>query len=197
MDAMLYPLAASKMLRHCEIYLSMMRATNNEEDLVELAFNEFIASADRTIQYLHKEVNKIGGESPAWFKNRRDNLPYRSLFYELRHIIAHQFFIPLTPIIVIDGDVPSKNVQITEYRLDLQMLPNDKDFDKKRDGFIKELGPSINAVILCTKFFNNIDTFIKEAEAKYDNQQHYLRSKVKSSFRVNNDLTLSHYERQY
>lgn len=56
MEAILYPLAASKMLRHCEIFLSTMQEINSEE-LVELYFNEFIASADRTIQYLHKEVN--------------------------------------------------------------------------------------------------------------------------------------------
>jgi hypothetical protein len=196
MDAMLYPLAASKMLRHCEIFLSTMQAMDNEE-LVELAFNEFIASADRTIQYLHKEINEVGGSAPVWFKNKRDNLPNKNLFYQLRHIIAHHFFIPLTPIIVIEGNVPEKHAQVVEYRLDIEMLPKDKDFDKKRNGFIKELGHSVNAILLCSDFFKELSAFIKEAEASYGNKQHYLRSKVKSKFRVNNDLTLSHYERAY
>lgn len=196
MDAILYPLAASKMLRHCEILLSTMRAMDNEE-LVELAFNEFIASVDRTIQYLHKEVNKIGGAAPTWFKDKRDNLPNKSLFYQLRHIVAHHFFIPITPILTIEGNVPDKDAQVTEYRLDLQMLAKDKYFDRKRANFIKELGPSVNAISLCTDFFNDLSTFIREAEVKYGNKQYYLRSKVKSKFRVNKDLTLSHYERQY
>lgn len=196
MEAILYPLAASKMLRHCEIFLSTMQAMNNEE-LVELAFNEFITSADRTIQYLHREINKIGGLAPTWFKSKRDNLPNKSLFYQLRNIIAHHFFIPLTPIIFIEGNVPEEHVQVTEYRLDLEMLPRDNDFDKKRNEFIRELGPSVNALSLCGDFFKELSAFIKEAERDYGNKQHYLKSKVKSKFRVNKDLTLSHYERSY
>lgn len=77
------------------------------------------------------------------------------------------------------------------------MLPKDKDFDKNRVGFINEIGPSVNAISLCTNFYNELSIFIKEAEAKYGNKQHYLISKVKSKFRINNDFTLSHYEKQY
>jgi hypothetical protein len=196
MEAILYPLAASKMLRHCEIFLSNMREMNHEE-LVELSFNEFIASADRTIQYLHKEINEIGGEAPAWFKNRRDNIPNINLFYQLRHIIAHHFFIPLTPIILIEGEVPKKDAQISEYRLDLEMLPKDKKFDKQRSEFIRNIGSSINAITLCSEYFDNLTDFVKEAEEKYGNKIYFLRNKIKSKFRVNHDLTLAHFERAY
>jgi len=71
-----YPLAASKMLRHCEIFISTMRSMESDE-LVELAFNEFIATSDRTLQYLGKELNKVGGNAPNWFHEMRDNLPDR------------------------------------------------------------------------------------------------------------------------
>ena len=196
MEAILYPLAASKILRHCEIFLSIMQETNGEE-LIELFFNEFIASADRTIQYLHKEVNKIGGEAPVWFKNKRDNIPNINLFYQLRHIIAHHFFIPLTPIILIEGSVPREDAQVSEYRLDLQMLPEDKKFDKQREEFVKKLGPSLNAISLCTEYFNNLSAFLKEAEEKYGNKKYFLRAKLKTKFRFNKDLTINIHEREY
>lgn len=196
MKAVLYPLAASKLLRHCEIFLSTMKAMNSDE-LVELAFNEFVTSSDRTLQYLHKEMNAIGGGAPNWFRNKRDNLPDKTLFYELRHIIAHHFFIPLTQIILIGQEVQSKELQVSEYRLDIEMMPPDKSFDKKKSGFIKEFGPSVNAVSLCEKFYGNLSSFIKEAEQKYGNFQHFKKVKVKSTFRVNQDLTLSHDEKQF
>jgi len=103
----------------------------------------------------------------------------------------------LTPIIVIKDNVPEKDAQITEYRLDLEMLPKDKGFDKKRQDFIKKLGSSVNAVSLCNDFFKELSSLIKEAEVKFGNKQHYLRSKIKSKFRANSDLTLLHYERSY
>jgi hypothetical protein len=196
MDAILYPLAASKMLKHCEIFLSTMKAMDNEE-LVELAFNEFVTSSDRTISYLHKEMNKIGGAAPTWFINKRDKLFNRSLFYALRHIIAHNYFIPLTPVFVVQENVPEKDVQVNEYRLDIEMLPKDKKFDKKRNGFIKKFGPSVDAILLCCAYFKELSVFISKAEKKYENKQHFLRNKVKSKFRVKNDLTLSHSERSY
>ncbi len=173
-----------------------MKAMNSDE-LVELAFNEFVTSSDRTLQYLHKEMNAIGGGAPNWFRNKRDNLPDKTLFYELRHIIAHHFFIPLTPIILIGQEVQSKEFQVSEYRLDIEMMPPDKSFDKKKSGFIKEFGPSVNTVSLCEKFYGNLSSFIKEAEQKYGNFQHFKKVKVKSTFRVNQDLTLSHDEKQF
>lgn len=196
MQAKLYPLAASKILKHCGIFLSTMKAMANDE-LVELAFNEFVASADRTLQYLQKELNQIGGGAPIWFRNKRDNLPNKSLFYELRHIIAHHFFIPLTPIILIKNEVPPKNIQVNEYRLDIEMLPKDKRFDKKRKSFIGGLGPSVDAVALCEVFNKDLSALIQEAEKQYGNFKYYKRIKVKSMFRVNPDLTLCHNEKQF
>ena len=178
------------MLRHCEIFLFTMKAMESDE-LVELAFNEFVASSDRTLQYLHKEINEIGGGAPNWFINKRDNLPNKSLFYELRHIIAHHFFIPLTPIILVDQEVPPKDIQVSEYRMDFEMLPNDKKFDKKRKGFINELGASVNVVTICEVFYQNLFAFIKEAEDKYGNFQYFKKSKVKSTIRVNSNLAVS------
>lgn len=193
----LYPLVASKILRHCEIFLITMKKMEAEE-LVELAFNEFVANADRTIQYLQKELNKIGGCAPNWFRNKRENLRYRALFYDLRHIIAHHFFIPLTPILAIHGDnVPPEEMQLKEMRLDLEMLPQDKKFDKNRKKYIEEVGASINAVELSESYFNELATFVREAETRYGNTSHYRRNKVKSSFRVNKQFTLRHYEREY
>jgi hypothetical protein len=196
MDASLYPLVASKMLRHCEIFLATMQAMKSEE-IVELAFNEFITSADRTIQYLHKEVIKIGGDAPAWFKNIRDNLLYNNIFYQLRNIIAHHYFIPLTPIIYIDETVPDKDIQVTEYRLDLEMLSRENDFSNKMSIYIKELGPSVNAISLCSDYYNGLSGFIREAEQKYGNRLYFVKHKHKSAFRVNDDLSLSLHEKQF
>ncbi len=173
-----------------------MKAMASDE-LVELAFNEFVASADRTLQYLQKEINQIGGGAPKWFHDKRDNLPNKSLFCELRHIIAHHFFIPLTPIILIKEEVPPKSVQVNEYRLDLEMLPKDKSFDKKRERFIRDLGPSVDAVALCEVFYKDLSALTQEAEKKYGNFKYYKRTKVKSMFRVNADLTLCHDEKQF
>lgn len=196
MQAKFYPLAACKVLTYCEIFLYTMKAMASDE-LVELAFNEFVASADRALQYLRKEINQIGGGAPNWFRNKRDNLPNKILFYELRHIIAHHFFIPLTPIILIEEEVPPKSIQVNEYHLDLEMLPKDKSFDKKRKRFIRDLGPSIDAVALCEEFFKNLSALIQEAEEEYGNFKYYKRTKVKSMFRVNPDLTLCHGEKQF
>ena len=196
MEPILYPLAASKMLRHCEIFFSNMLEKDNEE-LVELSFNEFITSADRTLQYLHKELNKIGGQAPTWFRDKRDTLPRKALFYQLRHIVAHHFFIPLTPIISISDCVPPKQSQITEYRLDFEMIPKDKQFDKKRNAFIEELGPSVDAILLCKVYLQDLNALIREAELKYGNRTHFVRGKLKSGFRVNTDHTLSYHERRY
>lgn len=198
MDAILYPLAASKMLKHCEIFLSNMKLMDHEE-IVELSFNEFVSSANRTLQYLEKEIKKVDATGFPWFKDKRDNLYNASLFYELRHIIAHHFFINLTPIIGIEGNnIPEHSTQVTEYRLDLEMLQNgDKKFDAKRKKFIQEIGPSVNAISLCENYFHELSSFVKEAEIKYGNKEHYLRSKVRSKFRVNDDLTLAHYEKSF
>ncbi len=197
MKAKLHPLAASKMLKHCEIFLSTMKQMENEE-LVALAFNEFVSSADRTIQYLQKEMNELCGSAPSWSRNKRDNLLDIELFRQLRHIIVHHLFIPLTPIIKIENNnIPPKDLQVNEYRLDLELLPKDKDFDKKRGYFIEKYGPSLDAISLCSSFFNDLSDFVKEAERNYGNKQHYLRSKVKSMFRVNKDLSISLYEKAY
>jgi len=173
-----------------------MKAMASDE-LVELAFNEFVGSADRTLQYLHKELNQIGGDAPDWYRNKRDTLSNKSLFYEMRHIIAHHFFIPLTPIILIKKEVPPKSIQVHEYRLDLEMLPKDKSFDKKRDKFIRDLGPSIDAIAFCEVFYNDLSALIQEAEKEYGNFKFYKRAKVKSMFRVNPDLTLCQDEKQF
>jgi len=86
---------------------------------------------------------------------------------------------------------------VSEYRLDLELMPNDKGFRKKKSGFIKELGPSVNAVDLCEKYFQDLSVFVKEAEQKYGNFKHFKRNKAKSNFRVNSDLTLSQHKRQF
>ena len=74
MQPILYPLLASKILNHCKIFLDTMKKMENEE-IIELSFNEFIANADRVIQYLQKELGLVGGDAPTWFKNERDKLP--------------------------------------------------------------------------------------------------------------------------
>lgn len=196
MKVLLYPLAASKILRHCEIFLNTMKA-NESDELVELAFNEFVTSADRTIQYLHKEVNSIGGCAPNWFLNKRNNLTNRPIFYELRHIIAHHFFVPLNTKITIKAIHPNKEIQIREYYLDLEMMHKDKGFDKKKKKFIKELGSSIDAIVLCDDFYKDLSTFVTEAEQKYGNFKYFKRNKIKSRISLNEDLTLAHDEKQF
>lgn len=108
MKAIFYPLLASKLLNHCKVFLDTMKAMESEE-LVELGFNEFVSNSDRVIQYLHKEVNLIGGAAPNWFINKRDNLPLRVFFYSLRHIVSHHYIIPLTPICYVDGALLHKS----------------------------------------------------------------------------------------
>lgn len=196
MKALLYPLAASKMLRHSEVFLLTMKAMKSDE-LVELAFNEFVTSSDRTLQYLAKELNAIGGVAPSWFRDRRDNLPDREVFCELRHIIAHHFFIPLTPIISIKQEVPSQELQVSEYRLDLEMMPKDKNFDKKKVEYIKKYGASVNAVTLSQEYYDHLSCLIKEAERKYGNFEYFKRNKVKSTVRISEYLTLLHEEKQF
>lgn len=197
MQPILYPLLASKILNHCKIFLDTMKKMENEE-IFELAFNEFIANSDRVIQYLQKELGLVGGDAPTWFKNVRDKLPLRDLFYDFRHIINHHFFIPLTPILEInDKAVPPHNIQLTQMRLDLELLPEDKKFKKKKSQYILKVGPSVNAIELSEKYFKILSSFISEAEGKYGNKKHYMRHKIKSNFRVNSDLTLIHYERTF
>lgn len=77
------------------------------------------------------------------------------------------------------------------------MLPKDKNFDQRRDEFVKKLGPSVNAISLCAEYFNHLSIFLREAEKKYGNKQYFLRAKVKTKFRVNKDLTIALYEREY
>lgn len=192
-----YPLLASKLLNHCKYFLEMMKAMESEE-LIELGFNEFVSNSDRVIQYLHKEVNLIGGAAPNWFKNKRDNLPLRVFFYSLRHIVSHHYIIPLTPIFYVDGDnVKPENLQLNEMRLDIQMLPEDEDFDKKRAQFIKELGQSVDAVKLSAEYLDSLTSLVREAEVLYGNDKHLRRQKLKSSFRINPDLSLKYFERKF
>ena len=195
MKAIFYPLLASKLLNHCQVYLDTMKTMENEE-LVEQGFNEFVSNSDRVIQYLEKEIRMIGGAAPNWFKNKRDRLPLRLLFYSLRHIVTHHYIIPLTPIFYINGDnVKPENLQLEEMRLDIQKLPKDKDFDKKRMQFITEFGESVDAVKLSARYLKSLTLMVQEAEALYGNNKHFRRQKLKSSIRVNPDLTLRHFER--
>lgn len=192
MQLILYPLLASKVLNHCKIFLDTMKKMENEE-VIELAFNEFIANSDRVIQYLQKELKLVGGDAPTWFKNERDRLPLGNLFYDLRHIINHHFFIPLTPILEMNPKaVPPHNIQLTQMRLDLELLPEDKKFNEKKSQYISNVGPSVNAIELSEKYFNILASFLSEAENKYGNDKYYKRHKIKSNFRVNSNLTLTH-----
>lgn len=197
MQAIFYPLLSSKLLNHCKFFLEMMKAMESEE-LVELGFNEFVSNSDRVIQYLDKETNLIGSAAPDWFKNKRDNLPLRVFFYSLRHIVSHHYIIPLTPIFYVDDDnVKPENLQLNEMRLDIIMLPNDKNFDKQRTQFIEELGESIDAVKLSSDYLDSLTLLVREAEELYGNDVHFRRQKLKSSFRINPDLSLRHFERKF
>jgi hypothetical protein len=168
------------------------------EELVELGFNEFVSSSDRVLQYLNKEVNLIGGAAPNWFRSKRNNLPLKVFFYNLRHIVVHHYVIPLTPIFHISGDnVKPDDLQLEEMRLDIKMLPKDKDFDKKRGQFIQEIGESVDAVKLSEEYFNNLTFLVREAETLYGNDKHFRRQRIKTSFRVNPDLTLRFFERTF
>lgn len=196
MEWIRYPLAASKMLRHCEIFLATMQDMGNEE-VVELAFNDFVTTSDRTLQYLYKELNKVGGGAPAWFRKNRDALPNRALMYDLRHIIAHHFFIPLTPIIYVEGPMPGHATQVSEHRLDLEQIPKDKKFDKSKRKYIEQLGPSVDAIEFCEQFYKSLSSMVKEAEEKYGNEEFYKRAKNRARIRINEGWKLSQTERDF
>jgi hypothetical protein len=93
--------------------------------------------------------------------------------------------------------VKPENLQLNEMRLDIQMLPKDNEFDKKRAQFIKELGESVDAVKLSGEYLDNLTLLVRDAEALYGNDKHFRRQKLKSSVRVNPDLTLRFFERTF
>ncbi len=202
MQAIFYPLLASKLLNHCKFFLEMMRAMESEE-LVELGFNDFVANLDRVLEYLRRELSLIGGEAPKWLDNKIKNLPLEKLFVGLRDIVSHHYIIPLTPIFYVDNDnVKPDNLQLNEMRLDIQMLPKYKLFDEKRQKFnraqfIKELGESVDAVKLSADYLDSLTLLVREAEELYGNDVHFRRQKLKSSFRINQDLSLRHFERKF
>lgn len=197
-----YPLLASKLLKHCMFFLEIMKAMESEE-LVELGFNEFISNSNRVLEYLRRELNLFGGSAPKWVINKIKNLPQEKFFKGLRDIVSHHYIIPLTPIFyVFNNEAKPENQQLCEMRLDISLLPKYKLFDEKRQKFnrvqfIKELGESIDAVKLSSDYLDSLTLLVREAEELYGNDVHFRRQKLKSSVRINPDLSLRLFERKF